>query len=114
MYKAELKVDINIIQLSSEVGNFIKRGECFFNILKEIRLELEKNNAFLLINGSRQDVYPSSMSSSGFMAYIQKIGKQTSLKDLINIFDDCSDLNCISTVEEQELFHHQWFESLGR
>jgi hypothetical protein len=83
-------------------------------MLRDIRSELQKYNIFLLINGSRKDVYPSGMSLPGMMAYVQTMGKQnSSLNDLVNIFDETIQLDMISTVEEQDKYHNTWINSLG-
>ena len=113
-YTAELIVDTNVIKLNSSFGNFIKHGPLYFFMLKEIRLELEKINAFILINGSRIDVYPSGMGLTSIRAYATVIGKQARLEDLVNIFDDCLDLSLIATVAEQEARHNEWVASLQK
>jgi hypothetical protein len=107
-----LKVDGNIISLESKLCSISKEGEFYFYILKEIRAMLQLEGIFILINGSRVDVYPSGMSLSSNKAYVNTMGKQTSLNDLVDIFDNFTDLNKVSTVEEQNEYHENWIKSL--
>ncbi len=111
-YSGELTIDKNSIHLESKLCSVTKGGDFDFYILKDIRKELQKYDAFVLINGSRKEVYPSGMTLSGHMAYVHTLGKQTSLTDLVNIFDDLMDMSKISTVEEQDEYHNQWVQSL--
>jgi hypothetical protein len=113
-YTAELAVETNIVQLNTTFGNFIKYGKFYFLVLKEIRLELEKIDTFILLNGSRIDVHPSGMSLTSTKAYANVMGKQSGLENLVNIFDDCLDLSLIATVREQEVYHSKWLVSLQK
>ena len=112
-YDDILTVGSNVIQLESKLFSVVKEGSFYFHILKDIRAELQNEAVFILLNGCRKDVYPSGMSLSGYMAYILTMGKPTSLKNLVNIFDDFTELDKISTVEEQSNYHSQWIESLS-
>lgn len=113
-YSGHLIIEDDSIILDSEIYRVSKQGGSYFFMLRDIRSELQKFNIFLLINGSRKDVYPSRMSLPGMMAYIQIIGKQSSsFNDLVNIFDETTQLDMISTVEEQEKYHNSWINSLG-
>lgn len=111
---AELMVDTNVIRLNSEFGDFIQHGKFYYLMLKEIRKELEKFGVFILVNGSRIDVHPSGMSLTSIRAYSHIIGRQSKLEDLVNIFDDCLNLNLIATVDEQEAYRHNWRESFAK
>jgi hypothetical protein len=113
-YSGHLIVNDDSIVLDSEIYRISKQGGFYFFMLRDIRSELQKSNIFLLINGSRKDVYPSGMSLPGMMAYVQIMGKQSSsLNDLVNIFDETTQLDMISTVEEQDKYHNNWINSLG-
>jgi hypothetical protein len=113
-YSGHLIVDDDSIVLDSDIYKIFKQGGFYFFMLRDIRSELQKSNIFLLINGSRKDVYPSGMSLPGMMAYVQIMGKQSSsLNDLVNIFDETTQLDMISTVEEQDKYHNNWINSLG-
>lgn len=91
----------------------IKRsGEFPFVILKELREELEQMGIFLIINGSRKDVYPSGMTLQGTMAYKQPFGTPTTLNDLVEIFTNTDKFELISTVQEQKNYHDAWLKSL--
>jgi hypothetical protein len=113
-YSGHLIVEDDSIVLDSGIYKISKQGGFYFFMLRDIRSELQKYNIFLLINGSRKDVYPSGMSLPGMMAYVQTMGKQnSSLNDLVNIFDETIQLDMISTVEEQDKYHNTWINSLG-
>jgi hypothetical protein len=111
-YKAELWGEINSIKLISNDYSITKTGDYPFYILKDIRADLQTNNIFLLVHGSRKDVYPSGMTLPSFMAYIHSIERPTSTNDLVNILDECTDLSLISTIEAQEIYHETWLQSL--
>jgi hypothetical protein len=89
-------------------NDIIVKGEYPFFVLMELREILEKNKIFILCNGSRFDVFPSNMSKIGFKAYINKIGKSSMEKDLVNIFDECEDMQYISTVQRQKDYNMEW------
>lgn len=83
-----------------------------FRALKKIRKKLEKSNIFLLINGSRKDVYSSSMLVYSDKGYIHKMGQQAFKKDMVDIFASTENEDMIGTVEEQEKYLFEWLESL--
>lgn len=92
--------------------NITKEGDFLFLILKEIRRELENDNLFLLINGSRKDVYPSGSSLNGDMAYVNMLKKPAKREELVSIFEITDQLDKIGTIKEQEDFHKEWIESI--
>ncbi len=110
--KATLTVSENEITVQYGDQSISKKGEYPFMVLKEIREALDKKNIFLLVNGSRRDVYPSGLSLMGTNAYIQTFGKPCSLQDLVDIFDETDRIDMIGTVNEQLNYHKQWIESL--
>ena len=112
-YPADLIIDTNSIRLISEVTSLQKEGNFYFHMLKAIRAELQKEGIVILVNGSRIDVYPSGMTLQTEKAYIHTLGKQGFLSDLVNIFDEVTDIGKIGSVEEQEEFHKKWIESLS-
>ena len=112
-YSAELVIDTSSIRLISEITTVQQEGRFYFHMLKEIRAELEKEGIVILVNGSRIDVYPSGMTLATEKAYIHTLGKQGSLNDLVNIFDEVTDTGKIASVEEQEVFHNKWIQSLS-
>jgi len=112
--KGELLIADNEITLLYDQNRIVKKGEYAFFILMEIREELEKVNMFMLINGSRKDVYPSGMTAVGHMAYIQTLDKSTLREDLVNIFDETNEHDLIGTVVEQKNYHQEWVDSILR
>lgn len=110
---ADLKIsDDKEITFKLEDYEISRKGDYPFMILKEIRLQLEKYNIFLLINGSRIDVYPSGLSLPGFNAYVQIIGQATLQEQLVNIFEETDQIELVGTVEEQMRYHANWVEAL--
>lgn len=111
-YVAVLNQNNNEISVIYNGKKISASGEFPFIALAQIRKELEEDNIFLMINGSRRDVYPSGMSLYGFNAYIQLMGKPASLDLLVNIFDETNRDDLIGTVEEQTEYHKNWLASL--
>ncbi|RXK86141.1 hypothetical protein [Filimonas effusa] len=110
--KIEMAEDF--IHLISEDDSFlIEKKAPPFALLKWLRLELEKKGIIVLVNGSRRDVYPSGMTLVSSMAYVNSLGKQASLDDLVDIFDECTNRTLLSSVQEQELYHEEWLKSIG-
>ena len=87
-------------------------GDYPFMVLKKLRQELEEKGIILIINGSRKDVYPSGLSLVGDNAYVQTMGKATSLEDLVNIFEEADKTELLGTVDEQSKYHEDWIKSL--
>ncbi len=101
--------------LNSEVQYEIE-GTDLFDCLAKLRENLDKRHLMLLCNGSRVDVYPSSMMrqmSGGRIAYIHRLGKHCTNEDVVDIFD-FAEANMIGTVQEQKSYYRQWFNSLKR
>lgn len=111
-YEATLIIEVGKLTLHSETYNIEKVGDFFFINLLEIRKELEKDGAFLLINGNRKDVYPSGMSLIGSKAYIQVMGKASGFADLVDIFEETDRIDLIATVEDQKKYHDEWLTSI--
>lgn len=85
----------------------------FFDALCEIRIELEKYNLIPFCYGASLNVFPSGMGrqmSLGISAYKLELGKKTTEKDLVGIFDVGTDI-IPATVEEQSKFYIEWCQS---
>lgn len=110
---AQLIIDSNTIKLIYLKQEWIGSDSIPFIALNKLRLQLENANILLLVNGSRIDVFPSGMQMSMQMtgAYINVMGETGG--EVVDIFDDCSDLDFISTVRNQEQFHKDWIESIS-
>jgi hypothetical protein len=83
-----------------------------FLALKKLRKKLEEKNIYLLINGSRKDVYPSGIGMMTAGAYVLKMGKPASSSDLVGIYEKTDRIDLISDVSNQEQFYRQWLKSL--
>jgi hypothetical protein len=81
----------------------------FFALIK-IRLQLEGQNALILCNGARVDVYPSGSSPIGPMSCTLKNNRQAT--ELVNIFESMEDVKKAATVTEQKLYRDNWLKSL--
>lgn len=83
-----------------------------FIALQKLRLTLEASGIFILVNGSRKDVYPSGMQMNmgTTSAYTLIMGQGA--RQIVDIFDDCLDRELISTVHLQEQFHEDWLNAL--
>ena len=90
--------------------------EGFFDALRKIRIELEKDGTLLHCFGASEDVYPSGMQISmgpALLAYKMHLGRPSLSKDIVNIFDSDDSVKP-STVAQQELFRESWIRSLSR
>ena len=84
----------------------------FFEALILLRLELEKIDGKIALNGSRRDVFPSGMSrqmARGLMAYQFRKGEKLTLDNLVDIFDSCNEIPLLTTVEEQKNCFLKWY-----
>lgn len=111
--KAILNLFDNEIIIKIRDRKLSKKGEYPFIVLKEIRKQLESENIFLIVNGSRIDVYPSGLSLHGFNAYTHVMGRQTSLDQLVDILEETDQKHLIGTVGEQMEYHAKWIETLN-
>jgi hypothetical protein len=96
-------------------SEFSASNVSFFHALRDIRLELEKENLLLKCYGSSRQVWPSGMGLSmtrGEKSYRHYFGKKGDIKDVVSIFDSGSDVDPC-TFEEQRQFHQQWLLSIG-
>jgi hypothetical protein len=99
-----------IYRVALEQGTEARMAESehdFFEALKRLRLQLEKDGALLHCFGASENVYPSGMQRSmgpAILTYKMKIGSATSREDIVNIFE--TDETAVpTTVSQQEFFH---------
>ena len=100
------------ITLSDNQVSITKTADDFFEALRQIRLELETQNAMILCNGARIDAYPSGMSrqmSLGRIVYLNQTGQPA--KHKAAIFDK-ADADWVASVAEQDKYHRDWLASL--
>jgi hypothetical protein len=84
-----------------------------FSALQGLRRKLQKKGLDLFCYGSSRNVFPSAMSREGSKAYKTFLGQHGRSTDLVDIFEKGPDIE-MASVEEQDAFHRQWFESLGK
>lgn len=102
----ELEIDGRIFSASSERG--------YFHAFCDIRNNLEPLGFLPLCFAASEDVYPSPMiesMGSGEKAYRLTPGIQTTMDDLVHIFDTSDDIRPVS-VTRQQIFYKKWIESL--
>ena len=90
------------ITLNYNQTSLTKTADDFFDALRQIRLELETQNAMILCNGARIDAYPSGMSrqmSLGCIVYLNQTGQPA--KHKAAIFDK-ADADWVASVAEQD------------
>ena len=100
------------ITLNYNQTSLTKTADDFFDALRQIRLELETQNAMILCNGARIDAYPSGMSrqmSLGLIVYLNQMGQPA--KQKAAIFDKV-DADWVASVAEQDKYHRDWLASL--
>ena len=101
------------ITLNYNQTSLTKTADDFFDALRQIRLELETQNAMILCNGARIDAYPSGVSrqmSLGRIAYLNQMGQPAQQK--VAIFDK-TEANWVASVAEQDKYYHAWLASLS-
>ena len=94
--------------------NIEVKGHDYYASLINLRLELEKQNYYLLGNAARRDISCGGMprkSSDGCLAYVCRLGEFVYLDDYVNIFD-YADPNLIVSVSQQEEFNRLYRSSL--
>ena len=102
------------ITLNYNQTSLTKMADDFFDALRQIRLELETQNAMILYNGARIDAYPSGMSrqmSLGRIVYLNQTGQPA--KHKAAIFDKV-DADWVASVAEQDKYHCDWLASLSQ
>ena len=106
--------ELCILDIDRDSGFERYEADSFFEALTNYRLDLEKEGGILQCNGADKCVFPSPMQMNfgGEKAYFLEMGKQASLNNVYEIFDqDKPNLNCVS-VAEQKQFYDDWFTSL--
>ena len=114
LFLSEIEDEINL-KIEIERTIYFSKSDNIFDSVAELRKKLELNNIYLLCNASVINVYPSGMQKEfgGTKAYKLQMGKQTTLTDVVDIFDYDSELK-IGSVKEQEEFYESWIESLRK
>mgnify|MGYP000003117406 FL=1 len=79
-----------------------------------LRKRLEQQGIKLLIQGARRHYYMIRHFKQNFQAVKLVLGKRYDYNsaEIINIFDPENDFLQIATVQEQEEYFNQWFESI--
>ena len=79
-----------------------------------LRKRLEQQGIKLLIQGARRHYYMIRHFKQNFRAVKLVLGKRYDYNsaEIINIFDPENDFSQIATVQEQEEYLNQWFESI--
>ena len=79
-----------------------------------LRKRLEQQGIKLLIQGARRHYYMIRHFKQDFRAVKLVLGKRYDYHsgEIINIFDPENDFSQIATVQEQEEYLNQWFESI--
>jgi hypothetical protein len=87
----------------------------YFSAFCLIREKLEEKKLIPFCYGASLNVYPSGMGRSmglGLKAYKVELGKQARREDMVDIFDQGSDVIPASVTRQKEYFE-QWLTSLG-
>lgn len=115
LYEADPNNEQNVkIELYYNDSMFVCSEENYFEALRKLRLQLEKEGARIICEGAKINVYPSSMQlsmGSGRTAYRIYLTKQAKSADIVDIFEPCDELCCVS-CEEQQAYYLTWIKSL--
>ncbi len=90
-------------------------AENYFDALIKLRRILEKEDMQILCKGANKNVHPSAMQLNmgyGRRAYLLIMHQQAKSKDIVDIFDSSSVVDCVS-IDEQKKYFDLWTESLG-
>jgi hypothetical protein len=102
------------LQLTFADRSILQTDTDLFRSLAKIREELEKENMFLLCQGSRINIRPSAMfrdAIGGVRAYVLTMGQPGKPDQMADIFDPILP-DEVATVEEQDRFYEAWLKSL--
>jgi hypothetical protein len=106
--------EIVSIKLSFANHKFISHGDTFWEALKKLRINLEKENILIVCYGSCLNVHPSPTilnMGEGRQAYRLTIGEQAKKKNLVDILGSDNDVQP-TTVKKQEDYYSKWLISL--
>ncbi len=113
-----LRLDMNGEPRMALVGSggteWCAAGDDLFEVLAQIRLQIEPLGYLLLCNGARVDAYPSSMSlemSKGRVLYVLRMG--VSPRRTVDLFGR-ADPAMVGTVAEQSEFYRSWLSTPRR
>lgn len=104
------------IELSFRGKRYESEADNYFDALKMLRIQMEKNGLQIICNGAAKNVYPSPMMmqmGDGRKAYLLKNGIQARTADVVDIFGmDAASLVC--SVKEQDEYYAEWLSSLRK
>jgi hypothetical protein len=89
-------------------------GNDLFQVLQEIRQELEPRGWLIAVQGARKDAYPTGMVRDMIGArrvYILRVGQQVKREHLVDIFAEAA-ADSLGTVEQQTNYYREWRLSL--
>lgn len=96
-------------------GGELQRTEGdYFEAFCRIREQLAEQNVLPMCYGASRRVVLSGMGrdmAAGLKVYKVMLGKEASIKDLVDIFETGEDVEPVSVAEQRE-FQEQWYESL--
>ncbi|HTN45654.1 MAG TPA: hypothetical protein VL098_04850 [Flavipsychrobacter sp.] len=110
---AQLSLENNKLDFIFQDFIISSKNSSPFIALQELRQQLENQDIYLLVNGSRRNVYPSGlqMSMGVATAYVLELGKPSDV--IVDIFASISH-DDVATVDEQREFHKKWVESIRK
>lgn len=112
VYADEAETTDNIfLKTTIDSKELISESEQYLSAYQMLRDQLLQNGFGLKCNGSLINANQSAMMSYTPKIYLVCIGKQATMKDVVNIWGYC-DTNDFPTTEQQNLFIQDWFASL--
>ena len=102
-------------RITFEMGDYSIsiEAENYFYALIDLRRKMESQNVKVLCKGASKYVYPSPMILSmgdAIKAYRLTLGRQASMKDLVNIFEPCKS-DEYASIDEQLAYYKEWERS---
>ena len=98
------------VRIESELAA-LGEGTDLFDALVAARRILEKQETLLGCNGSRREVFPSSMlrqATKGQRAYVLTMPRTSEKPPTVDIFDPAPNLTGVVTVDEQKAWFECW------
>lgn len=106
-YRLELQLDDGRV-LRADKGDY-------FESLVALRRMIEPEDARILCQGARRDVWPSGMArdmAGGLRAYVLVKGRRPTSEHLVEIFDP-AEPSLVGTIADQERTRDEWLASRG-
>jgi len=103
----------NLLEYRDSIESWSDKDTLLFVSFCKLRKHLKEREKILLCKGCRRNVHPSGFQLPWMYALVLTKGKRVDwVKDKVLIFDEEPELDQIVSVEEQEKFYQEWWQSV--